>query len=142
MDVDHTCPATKPLGSPTDRPPINSAFRGRPCARRRSAAAGPVQRETTDRPAYRSLNNRTVSVQEPDVSLLDSLRDHVASLKAENETLKAQFAGAEGRAVAESARAGEECTKTAQAIAAFEGLAQRLEAIAEARRPWWRRLVG
>ena len=84
----------------------------------------------------------TVSGQAPDVSLLDSLRDHVASLKAENETLKAQFAGAEGRAVAESARAGEECTKTAQAIAAFETLAQRLEAIAEARRPWWRRLVG
>jgi hypothetical protein len=31
---------------------------------------------------------------------------------------------------------------TGQAIAAFEGLAQRLEAMAEARRPWWRRLVG
>jgi len=27
-------------------------------------------------------------------------------------------------------------------IAAFEGLAQRLEAMAEAKRPWWRRLVG
>jgi hypothetical protein len=31
---------------------------------------------------------------------------------------------------------------TAQAIAAFESLAQRLEAMAAARRPWWRRLVG
>jgi hypothetical protein len=29
-----------------------------------------------------------------------------------------------------------------QPIAAFESLAQRLEAMAEARRPWWRRLVG
>jgi hypothetical protein len=29
-----------------------------------------------------------------------------------------------------------------RAIAAFESLAQRLEAMAEARRPWWRRLVG
>jgi hypothetical protein len=27
------------------------------------------------------------------------------------------------------------------AISAFESLAERLEAIAEARRPWWRRLV-
>jgi hypothetical protein len=27
---------------------------------------------------------------------------------------------------------------TTQAIAAFEGLAKRLEAMAEARRPWWR----
>jgi hypothetical protein len=32
--------------------------------------------------------------------------------------------------------------KTAQAIAAFESLAQRLEAIAAVRRPWWRRLTG
>jgi hypothetical protein len=29
--------------------------------------------------------------------------------------------------------------KTAQAIVAFESLAQRLEVIAAARRPWWRR---
>ena len=55
--------------------------------------------------------------------------------EAHVETLKAQLAAAEGRASEESA-------KTAQAIAAFEGLAQRLEAIAEARRRWWRRLVG
>jgi hypothetical protein len=61
VGVDHTCPATKPLGSPTDRPPINSAFRRRPCAKRRSVAAGLVRRETMDRPAYRCLNNRTVS---------------------------------------------------------------------------------
>jgi hypothetical protein len=39
-------------------------------------------------------------------------------------------------------RASEESAKTAQAIAAFESLAQRLEAMAEARQPWWRRLVG
>jgi hypothetical protein len=54
---------------------------------------------------------------------------------AEVDTLKAQLAGAE-------TRASEESAKTAQAIAAFESLARRLEAIAEARRPWWRRLVG
>jgi hypothetical protein len=39
-------------------------------------------------------------------------------------------------------RAGEESAKAAQAIAAFQSLAERLEAVAEARRPWWRRLVG
>jgi DNA repair exonuclease SbcCD ATPase subunit len=72
----------------------------------------------------------------------NALREHNATLKAELDhrgaeidTLKGQLAGAEGRAAAESA-------KTAQAIAAFESLAQRLEAMAEARRPWWRRLVG
>jgi hypothetical protein len=60
------------------------------------------------------------------------LSAHVASLKIENERLAGQFAGAE-------ARAGEEAAKTAQAIAAFEALARRLEAMAEAKRPsWWR----
>ena len=49
-------------------------------------------------------------------------------MKGEVERLKAQ--------------ASEESAKTAQAIAAFESLAQRLEAMAEAKRPWWRRLVG
>ena len=67
---------------------------------------------------------------------MDSLREHVASLKAENETLKAQLAGAE-------TRASEESAKTARAIAAFESLAQRLEAMAAQRaiKPWWRRLL-
>jgi len=70
-----------------------------------------------------------------------ALREHVATLKAELEhrgaeidTLKAQLAGAEGRAADEAA-------KTAQAISAFQGLAERLEELAAAR-PWWRRLVG
>ena len=63
------------------------------------------------------------------------LSAHVASLKTENERLAGQLAGAE-------TRAGEEAAKTAQAIAAFEQLAQRLEAIAEAKRPSWRRWLG
>jgi DNA repair exonuclease SbcCD ATPase subunit len=63
------------------------------------------------------------------------LSAHVETLKGELETLKGQLVGAE-------AMAGEEAAKTAQAIAAFQSLAERLEAIAEARRPWWRRLVG
>jgi regulator of replication initiation timing len=71
------------------------------------------------------------------------LSAHVASLKTENErlvatleTLKAQLAGAE-------ARASEESAKTAQAIRAFESLAERLESIAAERaRPWWRRIVN
>jgi hypothetical protein len=35
-----------------------------------------------------------------------------------------------------------ESERADRAIAAFESLAQRLEAMAEARRPWWRRIVG
>jgi hypothetical protein len=66
----------------------------------------------------------------------------VAALEAHVETLKAQLAAAEARTQAADVRANEESAKTAQAIAAFESLAQRLEAMAEARRPWWRKLVG
>lgn len=55
---------------------------------------------------------------------------------------RARAGAAEAGAEAANARASEESAKTAQAIAAFESLAQRLEAIAEAKRPWWRRLVG
>jgi hypothetical protein len=69
-----------------------------------------------------------------DQALVDSLREHVASLKAENETLRTQLAGAEGRAA-------DEAGKTAQAIAALESLAQRLEELAQARRPLWHRLL-
>ena len=58
-----------------------------------------------------------------------------ADLSAHIETLRGQLAGAE-------ARAGEEAAKTAQAIAALQSLAERIETLAEARRPWWRRLVG
>ena len=72
---------------------------------------------------------RTSSGQASDVSLMDSLKDHVASLKTENERLAADLAH-------ERARAD-------QAIAAFANLAERLDALAAARsRPWWRRFVG
>ena len=53
----------------------------------------------------------------PTIDLTDEELEHRA---AEIDTLKAQLAGAEGRAAAESA----------QAFAAFESLAQRLEAMA------------
>ena len=55
---------------------------------------------------------------------------------------RARAGAAEASAEAAQARADAEAAKTAQAIAAFESLAQRLEAMAAARRPWWRRLVG
>jgi hypothetical protein len=66
---------------------------------------------------------------------LAASEDARGALAGHVDTLKAALAGAE-------ARAGEEAAKTTQAIAAFQSLAERLEAIAEARRPWWRRLVG
>ena len=37
---------------------------------------------------------------------------------------------------------GLERARADKAIAAFQSLAERLEAIAAARRPWWRRLVA
>jgi DNA primase len=86
---------------------------------------------------------RTVSGQAPDVSLVDALREHVATLKADAEKLEAllaterqradkAIAGVEALVATESARAD-------RAISAFEQLAQRLEELAEATRPsWWR----
>jgi flagellar biosynthesis/type III secretory pathway protein FliH len=62
---------------------------------------------------------------------LAGMREALAEARA-----RASAAGA--RAEAAEARASEESAKTARAIAAFDQLAQRLEAMAEARRPsWW-----
>jgi hypothetical protein len=113
-----------------------------------------------------SYRVRTAHVPGSDVSLVNSLREHIETLKAqlaeetaalrqhnatlkaelehrgaEIDTLKAQLAASEERVTAADARASEESAKTAQAIAAFESLAQRLEAMAEARRPLWHRLL-
>ena len=72
-----------------------------------------------------------------------ALEGHVATLKAELERrgvdvedLKIQLATERGELAHERARAD-------RAIAAFESLAQRLEAMAAQRaiKPWWRRLL-
>ena len=93
----------------------------------------------------------------------DALREHNATLKADVERLEAQLrleadrlAGAEARAEKQATELGArdaerlamltaEQAKTAQAIAAFAALADKLDALATTRRPswpWWRRLVG
>jgi hypothetical protein len=59
---------------------------------------------------------------------------HAQIARMEGELAGLREALAEARA-----RASEESAKTAQAIAAFEAIARRLEAMAEAKRPsWWR----
>jgi hypothetical protein len=67
---------------------------------------------------------------------LSSAQATIAALEGHVATLKVQLAGAE-------TRASEESAKTAQAIAAFESLAQRLEAMAaqHATKPWWQRFL-
>jgi hypothetical protein len=86
---------------------------------------------------------RGVSVQAPDTALVHALEGHVASLKAELETLKAELRTRNSELASANARAVDEAAKTAQAIAAFESLAQRLEAMAAERaiKPWWQRLL-
>jgi hypothetical protein len=65
----------------------------------------------------------------PDNSaLVIALRDHVETLKADNERLEAQLVEANGR--------------TDKAIASLASLADRLDVLAAERaRPWWRRLT-
>jgi hypothetical protein len=92
----------------------------------------------------------------PDPELVHAIkatRDQLTAAAERETRLVAQLAAVEARAekqaVAFTARDAErlamltaEQARTTQAIAAFSALAERLEAIAEARRPWWRRLVG
>jgi hypothetical protein len=78
---------------------------------------------------------RTPSAPRADAQLINSLQEHVA-------TLKEQLSAAELRLTAAEARAGEEAAKTARAIQAFADLADRLDALAAVRRPWWRRIAG
>jgi hypothetical protein len=59
--------------------------------------------------------------------LLDEIRTSRDDWKAQTERLMLTLAAPQ---------------PTPQPIAALEDLAERLEAIAEVKRPWWRRLVG
>ncbi len=99
-------------------------------------------------------DGRTPVERSVDPALVNALEAHVATLKGENETLKAQLrleadrlAAAEARAEKQTAELGAdlaaEKAKTTKAIEAFSALAERLDAIAAERaRPWWRRLTG
>jgi hypothetical protein len=69
-----------------------------------------------------------------DPAIVDTLKEHNGALEGHVATLKADVEKVEALLASERER-------TAQAIAAFQSLAERLEAIAEARRPWWRHLV-
>ena len=82
------------------------------------------------------------SVSPPD-SPMDSPPDKLTkALEAHVETLKAQLAGAESRAEGLTAGLAAERAMTEKAIAGFAALAERLDALAAQRRPWWRPLVG
>jgi hypothetical protein len=66
----------------------------------------------------------------PDTSaLVTALENHIKTLQGDNDELKERLA--------------DEQARTTQAIAAFAGLAERLDDLAAERaRPWWRRLAG
>ncbi len=97
---------------------------------------------------------QTPTVRASDQALMDALREHNATLKADIERLEAQLrieadrlARAEARAEKQAAESAEQLAAERQradkAIAAFAALAGRLDALAAERtRPWWRRLVG
>jgi hypothetical protein len=67
----------------------------------------------------------------------------IKALEAHVATLREQLAGAETREAGLAGELSAERERTNAALAAFSALADRLDALAEARsRPWWRRLVG
>jgi len=74
------------------------------------------------------------------------LEGELAGMREALAEARARAGAAEASAEAAQARADAEAAKTAQAIRAFESLAERLEAIAEAQkaktlRRWWRRII-
>jgi hypothetical protein len=72
---------------------------------------------------------------------LAEARGRAGAAEVHIETLKAQLTASEARVTAADARAADKAARTAEAIAAFKSLAQRLEALVEARRPLWHRLL-
>jgi hypothetical protein len=93
---------------------------------------------TVERRERKARNDEGTTIDRAVASaLIAVLEGHVATLKAELEASKGQLFTAEGRA-------NEEAAKTARAIATFEQLAQRLEAMAVRRaiKPWWQWLLG
>jgi hypothetical protein len=74
---------------------------------------------------------------------LNALREQLTAAGERETRLATQLAGAEARADAAMADVAGERARADRAIAAFESLAQRLEAMAAAKRPsWWRWLRG
>jgi hypothetical protein len=74
------------------------------------------------------------------------LEGELAGMREALAEARARAGAAEASAEAAAARADAEAAKAAQAIRAFESLAERLEAMAEAQkaktlRRWWRRIV-
>ena len=78
-----------------------------------------------------------------DPALLHALEAHIATLKGENEALKGQLSRAGAQLAAAATDLEAERSRTSTAIAAFAGLAERLDMLAAERaRPWWRKLMG
>jgi hypothetical protein len=63
----------------------------------------------------------------------------LAAERAKAERMTAEFAARDAQHAADLAG---ERARTEKAIAAFASLADRLDALANQRRPWWQRLVG
>jgi hypothetical protein len=79
-----------------------------------------------------------------DPALVTALESHIKTLQGDIETLKEQLSAAEARSAAdlahERARAETEAQTARKAVEAFAALADRLDALAAERRPWWRRI--
>jgi hypothetical protein len=125
------------------------AFRGR-----WSKTAGNDGRARVRLPDERPAPARNTTVRPTDSALMDALREHNATLKADVERLEALLADERqrtdkqasdfaARAAQHAAELKAEQAQTEKAIAAFSALADRLDALAAERaKPWWRRLAG
>ena len=99
------------------------------------------------------ITRSSASQKAADPALVEALEAHVETLKAQlaeetaalrehNATLKTELERRGADVDRLAADLAGERARADKAIATFESLAQRLEEMAAARRPWWRRLVG
>jgi hypothetical protein len=77
-----------------------------------------------------------------DPALMHAVEAHNATLKADVERLEAQLTYEKARTTATEVQLAEANARADKAIAALGALADQIAALAEARKPWWRRLVG
>jgi hypothetical protein len=107
-----------------------------------NARSTPV-RKLVDRALVHALEAHVETLKAQLAEETATLREHNATLKAETDQRGAEIDTFRTQLAARRQRARQRGkSQDRQAIAAFESLAQRLEAMAAASRPWWRRLVG
>jgi hypothetical protein len=126
-------PPVSPTDSPMDSPPdrLIKALEAHveTLKAQLAAAEARIDKQADDMVAYDTAYAAGLAAE----------RAKVEAERAKAERMIAEFAARDAQHAADLAG---ERARTEKAIAAFASLADRLDALANQRRPWWQRLVG